>query len=299
MLAAPDFPTPLWQSLRAISQQLIAPGLESIPPETVTVLQTNTRFVNSFMVGANHELARQLVWRHFPTDQRATYFRQFWDASAAVPDSGGALPDLHDILPIDQWNPRTELAEVAGSETADLLVLVVRGELLRRFPNASVFAVPSDGHTPTAAHVPGHRAAIRTPPPPPSSTRASRDGSTQTSTFFGFELTTNRGRQVVLRPPAAPDRTALRAGAGRPEPPSTTSSTTGQRSRGPTSRAATPARSVPAEAPSTRPPLPRPRPSGRRTRRSHLGARRRDDGRDLAPRSVPDRHLRRPAVNPQ
>lgn len=148
ILAAPDFPTPLWQSLRAISQQLVVPGMEEVPRETITVLQTNPRFVNAFMVGANHELARQLVWRHFPTDQRGTYFRQFWDPSAAVADASGTLPDLHDLPPIDTWAKTAGLETVAGAETSDLLVLVVRGELLLRFPNASVFAVPSDGQNP-------------------------------------------------------------------------------------------------------------------------------------------------------
>ena len=36
------------------------------------------------MVGLNHEMARELLWREYPTDQRGSYFRQFWDASAAV-----------------------------------------------------------------------------------------------------------------------------------------------------------------------------------------------------------------------
>lgn len=142
ILAAPQFPTPLWQSLRAVSQQLIAPGLEAIPPETITVLQTNSTFVNSFMVGANHELARQLLWRHFPTDQRGTYFHNFWDASAAVT---GPLPGVADI---DQW-PAADALNVAAQDNADgLLVLIVRGELLRRFPNTSVYAISSDGSTP-------------------------------------------------------------------------------------------------------------------------------------------------------
>ena len=26
----------------------------------------------------NHELARELLWREYPTDQRGTYSRQFW-----------------------------------------------------------------------------------------------------------------------------------------------------------------------------------------------------------------------------
>ena len=33
------------------------------------------------MVGLNHEFARELLWREFPTDQRGSYFRQFWDPS--------------------------------------------------------------------------------------------------------------------------------------------------------------------------------------------------------------------------
>ena len=36
------------------------------------------------MVGLNHEMARELLWREYPTDQRGSYFRQFWDASVAV-----------------------------------------------------------------------------------------------------------------------------------------------------------------------------------------------------------------------
>jgi hypothetical protein len=163
MLAAPEFPTPLWEPLRRISQQLIVPGLEDIPPESITVLQTNSTFVNAFMVGANNELARQLVWRHFPTDQRATYFRQFWDPSAGVPGSADPPPnDPSDIPPIDKWPVHKDLDKVAGAETSDLLVLVVRGELLRRFPNASVYAVPSDGGDPPSPQFPAQTADAAT-----------------------------------------------------------------------------------------------------------------------------------------
>ena len=33
------------------------------------------------MVGLNHEFARELLWREYPTDQRGSYFRQFWDVA--------------------------------------------------------------------------------------------------------------------------------------------------------------------------------------------------------------------------
>ena len=37
------------------------------------------------MVGLNHEFARELLWREYPTDQRGSYFRQFWDVSGYQP----------------------------------------------------------------------------------------------------------------------------------------------------------------------------------------------------------------------
>jgi hypothetical protein len=185
IMAAPSFPAPLWESLRKLSQQLIAPGLEQIPPETVTVLRSNSTFINAFMVGANHELARQLLWRHFPTDQRGTYFRQFWDPSAAVPPSGGSALDLHDIPPIDQWRTNDDLDVVAGGESTSLLFLVVRGELLRRFPNASIYAVPSDGQSQPGPVFPG------TPGAPATATEKYPhfQGRLEPDiTFFGFDM---------------------------------------------------------------------------------------------------------------
>ena len=41
------------------------------------------------MVGLNHEFARELLWREYPTDQRGSYFRQFWDV-ARLPRRRGA-----------------------------------------------------------------------------------------------------------------------------------------------------------------------------------------------------------------
>ena len=41
-------------------------------------METNQRFVEAYMVGLNYEFARKLLWREYPTDQRGSYFRQFW-----------------------------------------------------------------------------------------------------------------------------------------------------------------------------------------------------------------------------
>ena len=40
---------------------------------------TNPPFIEAYMVGLNHEFARELLWREYPTDQRGPPFRQFWE----------------------------------------------------------------------------------------------------------------------------------------------------------------------------------------------------------------------------
>ncbi len=84
--------------LRDLSQDFLFPGLEHVPPNTVTLLETNPKFVESFLVGLNAEMSRELLWRNYPTDQRGTYFRQFWDTSA-----GSEQPDIDTIT---KWGDR-------------------------------------------------------------------------------------------------------------------------------------------------------------------------------------------------
>ncbi len=133
ILVAPTFPQPMYKVLRDLSQELLLPGLEQVPPNTVTLLETNARFVESFMVGLNTEMGRELLWRGFPSDQRSTYFQRFWD---------GNEPD---IKPIHEWGTRplgTNLRQSTGGEN---LVLLIRGELLRRYPNAVIYAAKATG----------------------------------------------------------------------------------------------------------------------------------------------------------
>ena len=79
ILDAPEFPQPMYEALRNISQDFLFPGLEHVPQDTVMLLETNSKFVESFLVGLNSEMNRELLWRDYPTDQRHTYFQQFWD----------------------------------------------------------------------------------------------------------------------------------------------------------------------------------------------------------------------------
>src|SRR5262245_13168174 len=133
VMDSPSFPQPMYEALRDLSQDYLLPGLEHVPPNTVQLLQTNAKFIESFMVGLNMEMGRELLWRDYPTDQRGTYFRQFWDTAA------GAAPQL-DIIPISDWGSRA-LGTVAVGKGGDKVVLLIRGELLRRYPNTVIYAV--------------------------------------------------------------------------------------------------------------------------------------------------------------
>ena len=128
----PQFPQPMYEALRDISQDFLFPGLEHVPPNTVTLLQPNPSFVESFLVGLNAEMGHELLWRNYPTDQRGTYFRQFWDTDD---DS------KQDIAPITNWDDR-KLGSNSPNSTGTL-VLLIRGELLRRYPNTVIYAVPA------------------------------------------------------------------------------------------------------------------------------------------------------------
>ena len=70
-------------------------------------METNQRFIEAYMVGLNYEFARKLLWREYPTDQRGSYFRQFWSVGDTI-DSEGLSEDalkekLYDIPEIHRW----------------------------------------------------------------------------------------------------------------------------------------------------------------------------------------------------
>ena len=135
VMACPDFPAPLAFVLQQKNPDLLLPGLGNFPDDRVTVLFSNAAFIESFLVGANHEMNRELLWREYPTDQRGTPFRHFWPRPDGNPD----------VPPITAWPPASALGQngnAAGPDVEAMVVLLVRGELLRRYPRTLVYAVP-------------------------------------------------------------------------------------------------------------------------------------------------------------
>lgn len=132
VMAYPKIPLPAYEPLSKKLRDAFLPGAEDIPNDFVLLLKTNPRFVESYMVGLNHEMGRELLWRGYPTDQRGTPFRQFWKR----------LDGKLDIEPIHRWTYWTPIGSqgAASAEQKEWLVLLIRGELLKRFPNTIIYA---------------------------------------------------------------------------------------------------------------------------------------------------------------
>lgn len=151
ILAAPSFNKPMYETIRDKSLDLLIPNLNLIPQNTISLLETNQKFIESFMVGLNHEMGRELLWREYPTDQRGTYFKHFWDATDFV-DTTESLTakefedKVSDIGFIHEWPSNTELGthnnrSTDGGTTPEAqLVLVIRGDLLKKYPSAVIYA---------------------------------------------------------------------------------------------------------------------------------------------------------------
>jgi hypothetical protein len=154
VMLAPEFPQPMWLALRDLGQDWILPGLDRVPPNTLSVLVTNQVFVEALMAGLNHEFARELLWNEYPTDRRGTCFRQFWDPSGYVPGAGTTLaPDaLHDIKAMTDWPVLGPIGANSprAADTSGRIVLLVRGDLVRRYPRPILYAAKArwDGTKP-------------------------------------------------------------------------------------------------------------------------------------------------------
>lgn len=144
ILAAPDYTEPMYKKLLAKDPNYILPNIEAMPRNTITLLTANQEFIESYMVGLNHEMARELLWNEYPTDQRGSYFRQFWDVSSFVNTNGLTDEDLKDIKPIHEWAGFEALGEhnhrIQPGEDPPL-VLAIRGEVVNRYPDLVIFAV--------------------------------------------------------------------------------------------------------------------------------------------------------------
>ncbi len=135
VMACPHFTVPLALPLKDSHPDWLVPGLGTFPDNSVTLLQADGAFVEAFLVGANHEMNREFLWRGYPTDRRGTPFQYFWPRADRSTD----------IPPITSWSLNTELGKNGsrvGKDKENMIVLLVRGELLHRYPRLIVHVAP-------------------------------------------------------------------------------------------------------------------------------------------------------------
>jgi hypothetical protein len=141
IMSHPRFGMPIAAELLTRWPEWAVPGIADFPANSATLLETNSPFAEAVMVGLNQEFNRELLWREYPTDQRSTAFARFWPSDVSEPD----------VDEIARWKPEIALGAHDRTGGRDPLVLLVRAEVLQRFPGTTVHAARSvDGMLPPA-----------------------------------------------------------------------------------------------------------------------------------------------------
>jgi hypothetical protein len=136
----PVFPGALSWDLLELGSEWLLPGAGSLRANRVRLLAVDPVIVAAILIGANHELARELLWRDYPVDLRATFFHRFWEY---VDETRTDLPDLH-----PEWSKpaarKKALRELVDAKQETMTAVVVRGDLVRRYPSAHWFLQPAE-----------------------------------------------------------------------------------------------------------------------------------------------------------
>ncbi len=139
-------------------------------PETVCGLGVNAAFIEAVLIGANHELARELRWRGVPLDLSATFFQRFFDGEVTLSDMAGW-----------QSTPLGEHYPVAHST-----VIFFRSKLVEHLSEVTVFLARAK-RIPGTGRRGGGRVVDTTATPVPPFFQGRPD---QGMAYFGFDLST-------------------------------------------------------------------------------------------------------------
>lgn len=126
---------PMYRPLSERSVDLMVPGLGKLENNIVVLMEENRKFIHTIMESSNDAIVKEFVWREVPVAQGCTVFKYFWDPQR----SENAPPD---ILDIHEWGG--ELGTNIPPErenTENSLVLAIKADLIRRYPNTIIFAI--------------------------------------------------------------------------------------------------------------------------------------------------------------
>lgn len=152
IVVSPTIPEAMYRKLQTLSFDYILPGIQEIPMNSITLLEENRYFIESFFCGLNDEMGKELAWNQFPIEQKGTIFRQFWDPATVEEgelDELGAPQGMRDIRPLHLWKQGGDRSYLGGNPTEAAegqgrIVLLLKGDLLRRYPETIVFALKKE-----------------------------------------------------------------------------------------------------------------------------------------------------------
>ena len=129
---APAFTDPLFWDLVELDPDVIVPGLGEFPLNRVRLLAVNAGFVGAYLVGANHQLARSSCGGSTrptspPPSSRASSTTPTRTRSTSSRSRAGPGSSISDNLP----------------NAAATTVILIRGDLVRRYPEVNVFLAPT------------------------------------------------------------------------------------------------------------------------------------------------------------
>lgn len=135
IMAYPQFPEPTYYYLKSLSDKFVLACLDKLPAETVSLFVNNESFIESFLCGMNTEMGRELLWREYPTDQRGSYFRKFWDND--VDDQSIQLNNYFDIDHLHKWTGKLGSNHMPGK--SNLLQFIIKSELVKQYPDTKIY----------------------------------------------------------------------------------------------------------------------------------------------------------------
>lgn len=143
IMAYPKITQPLYSHLIKNHKDLFIPNLDAFDNNSISILNTNQKYIESFLLGFNHEMSRELIWREYPTDSRGSYARFFWDSIAERNDKILNLDDrikkYSHIQEIHKWKGKLGSHENPDNNSNNNLVIIIRGNLLLKYPNTLIY----------------------------------------------------------------------------------------------------------------------------------------------------------------
>lgn len=136
VMVHPDFLDPTYFYLRELSVDYVLPASGSLAKNSISCFYSNQAFEEAFLLGMNTEMGRELMWREYPTDQRGSYFRKFWDQTE-LPKKEDLKKRYYDIEDIDKWKNKLGKNHRAGK--SPMLVFAIKGDLMQTYPDTDVY----------------------------------------------------------------------------------------------------------------------------------------------------------------